>query len=760
MNIDINSLFQQAIICIQKNELSEAEKILKKILKFNIEHPDIYLQLGNVLGMQKRFLEALPFHLKATKLAPNRIDILMSLSTTYDEMSKYSDAIQVLEKANTLESNNPLILLGLGKAYFGNGQYQRSVETLENDLSINSNDPRIWFNLGIAQAKLDQIEEAIRSYDHVLRIDPNFPEAEVNKGNVLLQMQNFDLALSSFERAIQIRPEFMNAYIAKAKTLLALNRLTESFETCLKGLEKDANHFEVLGIMGQVLMKFFRYKEASTIFRQILKNHPKNPQAHLDFAESLTHLNQYDEAYAEYKIAYKLNPNLTSLISSLVSTQLRLCDWSDIHKNIQHLLNEIQNSENRVDPFVTLAVADAPQQLLAAKNWSASLYRLPNQNRPPRINANKIRIGYFSADFRTHPVSRLTVGLFELHNRDQFEVIGFATKGAKPDDELRPRVEKAFDQFIDLESTAHQERIKLIQSYDLDIAIDLGGHTQDSAIQLFEYRVAPVQISYIGHPGTTGAPFINYTIGDRLMVPEASQNLYSEKIIYMPDTFQANDSKRESPQQTLTKEELGLNRDTFIFCCFNNSYKINPKMFDVWMRIIQNVPNSVLWILGENPTSQRNLIKEAHLRGVKADALLFASRCGYSEYLARLKAADLFLDTIPFNAGTTASDALWVGLPVLTCLGDAYAGRMAGSLLQAVGLPELITNDLGSYEKLAIEIAKDPSKIQTIKHKLASQKREAPLFNTQLFTLNLEKAYLKIIQRSREGLPPDHIYVE
>jgi predicted O-linked N-acetylglucosamine transferase (SPINDLY family) len=759
MSIDVNALLQQAFLSIQKNELSEAEKILKKIVKLNIEHPDIYLQLGNVLGMKKNFSEALIYQLKAAKLEPNRVDVLMSLGTTYDEMKSYPEAIKVLQKAVSLDRGNYLILLGLGKTYFSNRQYQQSIDALESALKINLGDYRVWFNLGIAQDKLNQSEGAIHSYEQALQLNPDFPEGHVNKGNVLLKMQKFDLALDSFDQAIHIHPEFMNSYIAKAKTLIALNQLKESFETCQKALKIEVNNLELISIMGQILMKYFRYSEASDLFHQVVKSNPKDAKAHCDLANSLTHVNRHDEASQEYKIAYKLNPNLPGLIGSMTSTLLRLCNWVDFNQNIEAIQKSIASQEQDIDPFLTLSTLSAKEQYQAAQKWSSDLYKNGSKKIPSQNSKNKIRVGYFSSDFRTHAVARLTSGLFEFHDRERFEVLGFSSKGAKPDDPMRYRLQNAFDSFIDLENTPHLIRIDMIQSYDLDIAIDLGGHTKDSTIALLEYRVAPVQISYIGYPGTTGTSFIDYTIADPLLVPEESQQFYSEKIIYMPDTFQVNDSKREVPALKLTKEELGIPQDKFIFCCFNNSYKLNPAMFDVWMNILKRVPGSVLWLLGESLSSQNNLIKEAHLRGVKADSLIFATRCSYNEYLSRLQVADLFLDTIPFNAGTTASDALWVGLPVLTVLGDAYAGRMAGSLLNAVGLPELITHHLQDYENLAVEIASDPSKINALKQKLADQKLITPLFNTQLFTQNLEKAYLQIVQRARDGLPPDHIYV-
>jgi predicted O-linked N-acetylglucosamine transferase (SPINDLY family) len=383
--------------------------------------------------------------------------------------------------------------------------------------------------------------------------------------------------------------------------------------------------------------------------------------------------------------------------------------------------------------------------------YNASLGQIDKQPRH-----SKIRLGYYSADFHNHATAYLMAELFERHDKEKFELIAFSF-GPETKDEMQVRVSQAFDHFINVASLSDIEVALLSRELGVDIAIDLKGVTQDARLGIFSFRAAPVQVSYLGYPGTLGADYIDYLIADKTLIPLQSQQYYSEKIVYLPNSYQVNDRQRVIAPTQFTKQELGLPQDAFVFCCFNNNFKITPDVFDSWVGILKAVDESVLWLFQDNPTAAMNLQKEAALRGLDPARLVFATRMDLPEHLARHKAADLFLDTLPYNAHTTASDALWAGLPVLTCMGESFASRVAASLLNAIGLPELVTETRADYEALAIKLAKNPAQLKEIKEKLGRNRLTTPLFDTALFTKNIEAAYSQMFERYQADLPPDHL---
>ncbi len=758
---NINLLFQQAVQFLNNNQLQESEKTLQKIIKSNVKHVDVYFLMGNVLGMQQKYKDALSHFHTAIKLDPKRPDVYLNLGTTHDELKNHGEAIKAFKKSLAIDSKNAIAWLALGKAYFSAEQNESALESFKQSLTLNPQDARTWYNLGIVQDKFELYDAAIASYDKALELQANLPEALVNKGNTLFKKQIFEEALSAYEQAIDLKKNLADAYAGKAQIYRTLNRLDDAYRSCIEGLEINPHHVDTLNHLGKIFCGFYKYEDGIKAFDEVIKINPKHASARMERGQALAALTRHEEALAEYHNVYKLNPQLDTFMETFINTKMFLCDWADLEKYLSVLKKNLTLSDSGVNPFVSLSIFNIEYQHMAAKKWSAQ-YDMEREilRVNPSLKQQKIRIGYVSADFRTHPVARLTAELFELHNRDAFEVFGFSAKGAHPEDQYRQRLMVAFDEFIDLEGLTAEEAYLKVLSYNIDVLIDLGGHTADSALTMLNMRLAPIQMSYIGHPGTSGASFIDYTIGDRVLIPQDSQQYYSEKILYMPHCFQVNDSKREVPQDLFTKEDFDLPSDQFVFCCFNNNYKINPTMFDSWSRILKRVPQSVLWLLGGNPTTQHNLLKEAKARGIGPSRLIFASRVSYDKYLARFRVADLFLDTLPFNAGTTASDCLWAGLPVLTTLGDAFAGRMAGSLLMAMELPELVANTLEEYENKAVELAQDPSKIKALKEKIEKNRFTTPLFDSKSFTKDLELGYQKMMDRFYNQQEPDHIYLE
>jgi predicted O-linked N-acetylglucosamine transferase (SPINDLY family) len=433
----------------------------------------------------------------------------------------------------------------------------------------------------------------------------------------------------------------------------------------------------------------------------------------------------------------------------------------DYHENKKKLLSKIVRNEKAIPPFAALAIFDLPHiHKLAADVWIKSKLPSLDINYYPKYTRHKkIILGYYSADFHNHATSILMAEFFELHDRDKFEIIAFSFGPDKQDD-MRQRVARAFDHFIDVRIKSDKDIAFLSRDMRIDIAIDLKGFTLGSRPNIFAYRCAPVQVNYLGYPGTMSSDYIDYLIADKTLIPVESQKHYSEKIIYLPNTYQVNDSKRKISDKLFTRKDFGLPESGFVFCCFNNSYKITPQVFGSWMRILNAVHGSVLWLLEVDSKFVQNLQKEADSRGVNANRLIFAKRMPLPEHLARHKLADLFLDTLPYNAHTTASDALWAGLPILTQIGESFAGRVAASLLAAIELPELITSTQKEYESKAIDLATNSEKMEKLKTKLFEKKSITPLFDTQLFTDHIQKGYQLIYERCQADLPFDHIYVD
>ena len=439
---------------------------------------------------------------------------------------------------------------------------------------------------------------------------------------------------------------------------------------------------------------------------------------------------------------------------------MKICSWSGLAESLEEISKKIMVNEKVAQPFPLLALND--DALLHKK--SSEIYIQDKYPFNPvlgpilkRPKNEKIRIGYFSADFKNHPVSFLIAELFELRDRSQFEIYAFSL--VKSTDEIVGRLRLAFDHYIEAQGMSDIEIAQLVRSLNIDIAVDLTGITASSRTGIFSYRAAPIQVNYLGYPGTIGADYIDYIIADRSLIPQESQSCYSEKVVYLPNSYQVNDRKRLISDRQFTRQELGLPENGFAFCCFNNNFKILPATLEGWMRILKAVEGSILWLFQDNSWAAKNLKQEAEKQGIAPDRLVFAERLPIEEHLARHRQADLFLDTFPYNAHTTTSDALWVGLPVLTLMGQSFASRVAASLLNAIGLPELITNTQEEYEALAIELALNPHKLADIKVKLAKNRLATPLFDTPLFAKNLENAYIEMHGRYHAGLEPDHIVI-
>jgi predicted O-linked N-acetylglucosamine transferase (SPINDLY family) len=514
--------------------------------------------------------------------------------------------------------------------------------------------------------------------------------------------------------------------------------------------------------LGQVLSQLRRHNEALPAYDRAISLKPDLPEAWSGRGQALMVFKRYEEAYAAYDQAMKLIPELDYVAGKWLHARMHCCLWDDIENAYGRVLTEVSSRKKAASPFNLLSIPSTlSEQKIAAETYAAD-------NFPPVADGSashsvsrpgKLRIGYFSADFHAHATAYLMARLFELHDGSEFEIFGFSF-GPSADDDMRRRLTAAFDQLMDVKDNSDKQIASLARNLRIDIAVDLKGFTEQSRTGIFAHRAAPIQVNYLGFPGTMGADYIDYIIADRTLIRPEEAEFYTEKVVYLPHSYQVNDRTRRISDHPFKRDEFGLPPDGFVFCCFNNSFKITPNVFDIWMRLLTKVDGSVLWLLESNASAVDSLRAEAKRRGIGSERLVFAKHMAVSEHVARHALADLFLDTFYYNAHTTASDALWAGLPLITRLGDTFAGRVAASLLNAVGLPELIARTSNEYEQLALELANDRKKLFLIKKRLMDNRLNYPLFDTTLFTRHIESAYRKMWERHRMNLKPDHLSVE
>jgi predicted O-linked N-acetylglucosamine transferase (SPINDLY family) len=602
---------------------------------------------------------------------------------------------------------------------------------------------------------------AVELFDQALKINPNHAISLNNYGASLGRLKRYEDALDSFDRALAIKPDYTEALNNRGMVLHDLKRHEEALGSFDRALMINRNYAEALSNRGNALLALKRHEEALDSYKRALMVKPDYVEASINLGNAFSELKRYEEAVGSYGCALAIQPDYAFLYGIWLHAKMKICDWADVDDHFSRLFEKVERMEKASRPFPFLAISSsAALQKKAAETWIKAKHPINDAllNMPKVPKHGKIRIGYFSADFHNHPGSYLMAGMFEEHDKSMFELTAFSF-GPDTQDKIRQRISAAFDRFIDVRNLSDKEVAMLARDLEIDIAVDRKGFTKYCRTGIFALRAAPVQVSYLAYPGTMGAGYIDYLIADATIIPEADQQHYSEKIAYLPNSYQGNDAKRRISDRVFTKAELGLPETGFVFCCFNNNYKITPSTFTAWMRILNQVEGSVLWLFEDNAKAASNLRKEAVLRGINSERLVFAKRMPLAEHLARHRMADLFLDTLPYNAHTTASDALWAGLPVLTCLGKTFAGRVAAGLLNAIHLPELITTTPESYEAVAIELANNPDRLRKIKQKLVDNRLTTPLFDTRLYTRHIEAAYMEMYERYRADLALGHIYV-
>lgn len=729
MNPQIAYLLNLSIKQIESKRLDDAERTLNQIIKAQPKNADALSFLSVVNAYRSKYAEALFYISKAIEQDPRNSDAFNNKGNILRELGRITEATEAYEKA----------------------------------IRLNPKNAEAFNNLGVVQSALNKRDEAVNSYRNAITLMPNYAEAFSNLGNILSNTGYLEESLQMYQRAISLKPNYVDAMLNKGLVLSKLKKFNNALESCNEAILINPSYPPAWTKKGIILSENGFHEDAIHFFDKAIEIDPNYSDAWACKGTSLIQLKRHEDALVSYERAFQIDKKLSGLLGDLIHLKQILGLWPEVNDSIKKIEAELHRDLILINPFNYCCAIDSPEGAIkVAKKWVERKY--PLKNRLPTITSRrhpKIRIGYFSADFKTHPVAQLTAELFEMHNRNVFEVHAFSVKDADTADPYRDRLVFAFDNFINVQEKTEIEVAQIARNMEIDIAIDLGGHTLSAPTGIMSYRAAPIQVNYLGYPGTMGAEYMDYIIADSFLIPEDSRQFYCEKVVYLPGTFMVDDSKRKPSNKNFLRKEFGLPESGFIFCCFNNSYKVNSKMIESWANILRSVSNSVLWISDNNESFRRNILAEFQSLDISKSRIIFASRIDLiADHLARLRLANLFLDTHPYNAHTTAVDALKAEVPVLTCAGRSFPGRVASSLLNSIGLPELVSASIKDYEQIAIRLATDPEEYMRVKNKLKRKNEEASLFNTQSYVKNIETAYLKMYEKYSNGRSPDHIFLD
>jgi protein O-GlcNAc transferase len=783
-----------AMISCQHGRFAEGADLVRQSLAIDPRQPRAHVLLGRAMSALGRPAEALASFDQAIALAPelaqahgNRANVLSDLGRTADAIGGYDRALALAPDSIEDWFNRGLALAAIDR-------HVEAISSFDRALAIRPDFVNAHLQRANVLAKLARFAAAVEACDRALAIKPAEADALVIKARALCEMGRpgdalacceaalavssasvdalvvrgvalgtlgrLEDSLASLDRALSIKPDSVDALANRGKTLNALGDYAGARQCLNLALTHKPDNVVALINCGVANFELQKIPEALDWFDRAVAADPESADAHCSRGLALNNLRRYGEAIESFERARALDRGDSRVLGELAKAYGYVCDWPGLEKITGELIGQVGRSP--IDPFLLLSIDCSPEQQLAcAQRWLAEVIG-PRRNqvdaRSP-AGVEKIRIAYLSADFRAHPTSYLLADLIERHDRNRFEVIGVSF-GVDDGSEMRRRMETAFDRFHDATNESDLGIARLLHDSGVDIAIDLMGHTQFARLGVLAYRPAPIQVNFLGFPGTTGAGFMDYMVADKVVLPPEEQQCYSERIVYLPGCYQVTDAKRQIGRSPMSRAEAGLPDAGFVYCSFNNSFKLTPRIFDVWMRLLHAAEGSVLWLLASSDLAMANLRREAAARGIDPQRLVFAPRMAPAEHLARHRMADLFLDTVPCNAHTTASDALWAGLPMVTLKGETFTGRVAASLLHAVGLPELVTNSLEEYGALARSLSSNRVLLAAIRQKLQDNLRTAPLFDTDRYRRHIEQAYTTMIDIWRRGENPRSFSVE
>jgi protein O-GlcNAc transferase len=649
---------------------------------------------------------------------------------------------------------NPLADFQLAAAHYRNGRLDAAENHCRTALKSQPKNVPGLHLMAMIQFRKGRLDEAIATFDRLLRLQPASPDALNHRGLALLQGQRFEEALASFDSALRFNPDYAQALNNRSTALKDLGRFAEALEAIDRTLKISPKSVSAICNRGSILRDLDRPEEALACFDQALALEPMSPVALNARARVLYLLKRLKEASETFRQLLQVDPARPLLRGLIFEVKLGACDWSDFDATVADITARVEKGEAVEHPlnfawYTQSAAAEARcTNIFAARTWPLPRKTLPA---PPRYKRDRIRLAYFSPDFREHAISYMFAGLVERHDRQRFEVSAISF-GVNDNSAMRARLERSFDRFTDVRTMVDLKVARLIREQQIDVVVDLAGFTANNRGAVLAYRPAPLVVNFQGFG--TGAPFIDYVIADRQTVPAGFEHYYREKIVRMPDSWAVTDNSARIAEVPPSRVELGLPEQGFVFCAFNGANKIMPAMFDVWMRLLRAVDDSVLWLRYDNDQACANLRQEAERRGVSGDRLVYARRMEIAEHLARHRHAGLFLDTYPYGAHTTTGHAMWAGLPVLTMRGETFVSRVGASMLNAIGLSELIVESFAEYEALALKLAREPDRLAALRHKLMAGRTTAPLFDTDRYARRIESAYTTMVERQRRGQPP------
>ncbi len=725
--------------------LKEAELSTRKAIKINPNFAIAHSNLGIILKDLCNLKEAELSTRKAIEINPNYAIAHSNLGIILKDLCNLQEAELSARKAIELKPDYAEAHYNLGNILQDLGNLKEAELSTRKAIEISPNFALAHSNLGIILKDLGNLKEAELSTRKAIEINPNYAIAHSNLGVILKDLCNLQDAEISLRKAIKVNPNYAKAHSNLGIILKDLCNLQDAEISLRKAIEikpDDANAFSNLGI---ILRDLGKLQEAEISTRKAIELNPEFAEAHYNLGNILKDHGDFVDAINQYKQALKLNHQLSIAKDGLITTKGKVCDWSD-EENEEIWLKSLGIKGTPICPWALFPLEDNPLNHLTR---SRRFYKEKFTRKSKHITYSKkniIHIGYFSADFRNHAVMQQIAPLFELHDKSRFKIYLYSF--VPKEDEYTERAKMSGCIFRNIKKLNDIEAVELARSDNLDIAVDLMGYTLHNRMPIFSYKIAPIQINYIGFPGSIGSDTIDYIIADKIIIPKENEKFYSEKIIRMPNCFQCNDNKKEISKESIFRSEFKLPEQGFIYTCFNNNYKITKKEFNIWMNLLIETEGSVLWLFKSNPYSINNLYKEARKRKVDPDRLIFAERLPLKKHLARYSLGDLALDTFNCNGGTTTSDALWAGLPVLTKIGQSYIARVSASLLTSIGLPELITYSEDEYEEKALYIASNPEEVVRLKSKLNKLKETSTLYNSELFTHDLENIYQNLVKNS------------
>jgi protein O-GlcNAc transferase len=748
----------RALLALEGGRLDQGIDWLERSLALNPDQASAYSNLGNAWLTRQQPHRALGCLERALHLKPdytvalfNRGNALRALRRLEEALDSYQQALRLKSDYPPALNNQGLVLLELGRPEEAAAAFGRAVQLEPRFAEAHR-------NLAASLLTLGRAEQALGCYDALLVAAPRDADAWCGRGNALLALRRLQEARGSFTQALQLDASHLESLINRGLAFFLLHQPAVALDDYERALQLSANSVLALNNSGNALLEMGDAGAALARYERALELSPSHPDSLYNRGAALRTLKRLEESARSFAELLRVAPEHHYALGNLLHLRLDCCDWLDYARLTQQLHEALSQNKRAVNPLSLLLSDDAQLQLRCAQVFAQEKYASQGSLgrcavRAGRGAGERLRVAYVSADFGEHPVSHLLVGVLEGHDRERFEVLGVSLR-AGGGGQFEQRVRGAFDGFIEVSEQSDQQVAQRLRELQVDVAVDLMGYTQGLRLGIFAHRAAAVQVNYLGYAGTLGAPYMDYIIGDAVVIPAGEEGGYSESVVRLPHSYLPNDDRREIAEAP-TREQAGLPQGALVLCAFTNAYKINPPVFEVWMRLLRATPGSVLWLRGMGEPARGNLRREAEQRGVGGERLVFAPHvAGMAQHLGRQTLADLYLDTQPYNAHSTACDALWAGVPVLTCAGRSFAARVAASALTAVGLPQLITHTLGEYEARALELLADASQLRQLRAQLKQQRHEAALFDTAAYCRHLESAYLTMHQRAASGQTP------